>query len=247
MTNPDIPSPPNPDSDVSTITQPESSPPHVPTPPNPDVSRIIQPESSPPHVQIVPSPPKSDVSTFVQLESSPPQVPALPNSDVPAQVPTVPSTNITAAPIPEVSFLNSQTTFNLNFTQYPQTIPNSSFAPNFTPTFPLTDFNPNSQQSLTELMSETLYKWPDQDQDALRDQDLFDFSGLQDFSGMNTFNSNTSNFLDKNVRFVLQSLQHIQIITHIRSSPLWHRRMATISTTPLQISTHCPTSLLNRL
>jgi hypothetical protein len=190
---------------------------------------------------------------FVQPETSPPQVPIVPSltdSDAPPQVPTVPSPNITAAPIPEASFQNPQTTFNSSFNQYlnhfPQTIPNSSFTPNFTQTFSVTDFNP--QQSLMDLMSEALYKWPaNQDQQALGDQDLFNFSGFKDFSGMNTFNSNTSNFLDTNVRFVLQGLQHLQIVIHIHRSPLLHPQMATISTTPLKISTRCPMSLLLHL
>ena len=246
---PIVPSPQK--SYVSTIVQPETLPPQgpiVPSPQKSDASMFVQPETLPSQGPIVPSPQKSDVSMFVQ--TSPPQVPivpSLPDSDAPPQVPTVPSPNITAAPIPEASFQNPQTTFNSSFNQYlnhfPQTIPNSSFTPNFTQTFSLTDFNP--QQSLTDLMSETLYKWPaNQDQQALGDQDLFDFSGFQDFSGMNTFNSNMSNFLDTNVRFVLQGLQHLQIVIHIHRSPLLHPQMATISTTPLKISTRCPTSLL---
>jgi hypothetical protein len=252
-------------SEVSPTVQPESSPaqsPIVPSPPNSDASTIIQPEPSPPQVlmvpspqntdaqvQIVPSPPNSDASTIIQPEPSPPQVLMVPspqNTASQVQVQAVQS-HIITAPIPQASSLDPQTTFNSSFAPnpnyYPQNFPNSSFAPNSTQSFSLTDFNANPQQSLMDLMSEQTYKWPNQDEQGLGNRDLFDFSGFQKFSGMN---SNASNFLlDANVRFLLQVLQHLQIINHIiHSSLLRHSWMATISTTtPLQISTRCLTSL----
>ena len=123
------------------------------------------------------------------------------------------------------------------------TFSNSGFAQTFSPTLN-SNFDANPQQSsLMALMSESLYNWPNQDQQGLGDEDLFDFSGLQNLSGMNNFNSDTNiySLLDMNVRLVLLCLQ---IIIHIHSSPqlcLLQSGTAKIPTaTLLQISTCFP-------
>ncbi len=229
-------------SEVSPTVQTESSPaqvPIVPSPPNSDASTIIQPEPSPPQVLRVPSPQNTDAQVQVQAVQSPiitAPIPQAPNPnyypqtfpDAQVQVQAVQSPIITG-PIPQAP--------NPNY--YPQTFPN--FAPNSTPSFSLSDLNANPQQSLMDLMSEQTYRWPNQDEQGPGDPDLFDFSGFQNFSGMIT---NTSNFLvDGNVRFLLQVLQHLQIINHINHSSLLRNSWtATISTTPRQISTRCLTS-----
>lgn len=86
----------------------------------------------------------------------------------------------------------------------PQTIPNSGFTPNPTQAFsstpqysfdanlPTALFGTGPQHSfLTELMSEPLYNWPNQQghgsHEYSADRDLFDFSGLQYHSGTNNF------------------------------------------------------------
>ena len=158
-----------------------------------------------------PTIPRSDVSPIIQPKS------------LPAQVPTVPSPNITP-PNPQASSLIPQTTHGL------------SFAPNSTQTTMNSNFNTNPQKSLTELMSEETYNWPNQIQ---QDQDLFFFPGFQDLSRGNDLNNN-ANFFSQNV-----VLQGLQIISHIRSSPLsTHTRTATISIATLQqISTRHSMSL----
>ena len=175
--------------------------------PNSDTSPIIQPNS-----MQQPTMPNSDIIQPNSLPSLPMQVPspitAIPNSLVQAEA-AVPSPNITALN-PQASSLSliPQTTLNPSFAPnsnqasllIPQTIP---FTPNFTQTPTLnSDFDANPQQSLTDLMSEALYSWPNQAQFnhqglASGDQDLFDFSGFQDLS---------------NVRLVLQASGFIHIV-----------------------------------
>jgi hypothetical protein len=209
----------------TSIVQPMAQVPIVPSPPIFDTS-ILQPMAQ---VPIVPSPPIFDTS-IVQPMAQVPIVPSPPIFDTSiiqptAQVPTVPSPNITA--------LNPQMDSSISF---------PGFAPNLNQTF-FPTFDANPDESLMDLMSESLYSWPNQAQQGFGDQDLFNFSGLQDFSGMNNFNSDRSLHLpDMNVRLVLQGLQ---IFIHIHSSPLSHLWTATISTATLsQISTGCPTSTL---
>ena len=174
------------------------------------------------------------MSPFIQPTAQVPSVPSPPIFDKSptAQVPTVPSPNITA--------LNPQMDSLILF---------PGFTPNVTQTiFP--PFNANPDESLMDLMSESLYSWPNQAQQRIGDQDFFNFSGLQDFSGMNNFNSDRSLHLpDINVRLVLLGPR---IFIHIHSSSLSHSWMATISTwtatistaTLSQISTGSPTSTL---
>ena len=170
------------------------------------------------------------------------------------QVPAVPSTNITAtnpqASSPPSPNITAQTTLNSGFFPNPNQasllpFSNSGFAQTFSPTLN-SNFDANPQRSsLMALMSESLYNWPNQEQQGLGDEDLFDFSGLQNLSGMNNFNSDTNIYssLDMNVRLVLLGLP---IIIHIHSSPqlcLLHSGTATIPTATLpQISTCCLTS-----
>jgi hypothetical protein len=108
---------------------------------------------------------------------------------LPAQVPNIPSPNITA-PNLQASSLIPQTTVDL------------SFAPNSTQTSSPTlnsNFDPNPQQSLTELMSEAVYNWPNQVQP---NQDLFLFPGFEDPSRANDLNIDTDFFSQGvNVRF----------------------------------------------
>ena len=216
------------------IIQPMVQVPIVPSPPIFDTS-IIRPMAQ---VPIVPSPPIFNTS-IIQPSAQVPTVPSLPISEMSpiiqplAQVPTVPSPYITA-PNPQMDSLIS----------FP------GFAPNLTQTF-FPTFDANPDESLMDLMSESLYSWPNQAQQEIGDRDLFNFSGLQDFSGMNNFNSDRSLHLpDMNVRLVLQG-PRIFIHINIHSSPrLSHSWTATISTATIsmatlsQISTGCPTSTL---
>jgi hypothetical protein len=112
-----------------------------------------------------------------------------------------------------------------------ESIVNSCFAPNpthaFSPTKNIPNFNfdgnlptgflgvgVSPQSSLLDLMSESLYTWPNQQGFGYSaDQDLFDFSGLQDLSQMNNFNDNgdMSTFslpgtIHTNVRLVFHGL-----------------------------------------
>jgi hypothetical protein len=122
------------------------------------------------------------------LPAQDPQVPTVPSTNITApnpQVSSVPSPNITA-PNPQASSLIPQTTLN------------PSFAPNSTQTSSPTldsNFNPNSQQSLTELMSEAVYNWPNQVQP---NQDLFFFPGFEDPSRGNDLNID-ANFFSQGV------------------------------------------------
>ena len=216
-------------SDVSPITpsQPNSSPAQVPTVPSPNLSLLPEPTrnsgfapnpnqaslqqpetSSIPNSGFTPNlaqttiMPNSDVSSIIQQKSLPepaqvPYVPPIvhPNSS-PVDVPIVPS------PIPQ-----AQTTIMPNF--------DSAFNPNLAQATMNSDFV-NAQQSLSSLMSEALFNWPNPetqfDQGPFEDQ-LFDFSGFQDFSGGNFLNSDMSSFWpDSNVRLLFKRLQ---IIIHI--------------------------------
>jgi hypothetical protein len=115
----------------------------------------------------------------------------------PAQVPTLPSPNITA-PNHQTYSLNPLTALNSNQAWFP-----ANLTQTFSPTLN-SDFNANPQQSLMNLMSESLYNWPNHAQQGIGDQDLFNFSGFQDFSGMNNFNNDRSLYLpDINVRLIL--------------------------------------------
>jgi hypothetical protein len=114
------------------------------------------------------------------------QVSSVPSPNITApnlQVSSVPSPNITA-PNPQASSLIPQTTFNPNSTQTSSSTLNSNF-------------NANPQQSLTDLMSEAVYNWPNQIQP---NQDLFFFPGFEDPSRKNDLNID-ADFFSPEVRF----------------------------------------------
>jgi hypothetical protein len=171
---PTVPSPPI--SDTS-IIQPTAQVPTVPSPPISEMPPIIQPTAQAP---TVPSPPISDMSPIIQPMAQAPTVPSLPISDMSpiiqptAQVPTVPTPNITSPNPPAPSLI-------------PQTALDPSFAlnPNQASLTLNSNFDANPQKSLSDLMSEARYTWPNQIQQG--EQGFFHFPGFQDPSRMNNF------------------------------------------------------------
>ena len=221
-----------------TDTQPPTALPPI-TQPTPAPSNSVtasQLNSTPLDMQ-PPTTPTSEAPPITQ------QTP-VPSSSVNVPVhSTTPSTDSHLTP--HVSSVIPETALNSNFTTqapllFPQTIPNSGFALNPTQAFfptlqnipnfgidanlPTAFFGTsNPQQSLSDLMSEAMYTWPNQQGLASgysTNQDLFDFSALRNQDDFNA-NANTNNFLlpGMNVRLLLlPGLQHLYII-HVTSSP----------------------------
>ena len=144
-------------------------------------------------------------------------------SESPAHVTTVPNAQLSLVP----QTVNSSLAQNQNqgLFHFPQ-IPNLGFAPTLN-----SDFDPNSQGSLMDLMSEAMYTLPNHDKQEL-DQDLFNFGRFQDLE-KNTSNEDTNVSLPSiNVSLVLHAAWSIDFI-HIHSSPPLLLRTAPISTATL--------------
>ena len=243
---------------MSPIVQPQP-PAQVPTVPSLPISDMspqlpVQVPTVPDPVipvPTVPSPPIFDLPILQPPAQVPMQVPTVSSPTIvqsPAQVPNVPSPAIVQSPAqvpsPPISDISP-------FVQPPAQVPTfpnqASFPgfPNFTGTFTSTsdsDLNMNPQQSLTDLLSEPLYGWPNQVQQQFEDQSLFD---LPVFSGANYFNSDGSIHLaDVNVRLVLQGLQvliNINIVhpccTHVQQQS---RRSQQQYSRKCQLAALCP-------
>lgn len=215
-----------------TDTQPPTALPAI-TQPTPAPSNSVtasQLNSNPLDMQ-PPTTPTSEAPPITQ----PTPVPSS-SVNVPAHS-TTPSTDSHLTP--QVSSVIPETAPNSIFTTqapsllFPQTIPNSGFALNPTQAFFPTlqnipnfgDANlpffgtSNPQQSLlSDLMSETMYTWPNQQ--GLASGYSTNFSALRNQDDFNA-NANTNNFLlpGMNVRLLLlPGLQHFYII-HVTSSP----------------------------
>lgn len=145
--------------------------------------------------------PDDTVSPTTQLLPQLPSVPSPPTLTNAQPIPNVSESPIVQPPVQVPSCASNPNQSSFLFPQ------NSGFSQNLTQSiFPTSnlDFNSNPQQSLMDLMADSLYSWPDRAQQELGDQDLFNFSGLQSSSGMNNF---------INVRLVLQAFRVYRLLS----------------------------------